>query len=328
MSQESEARRFNYYLSKILPQVKPYDFREKERCIGQRVAYMLARTQSMFKWEGLPDTIPQRSLELYLQINGFVGFAKYKGELYAFFGGLGGEPDIYYMPTKFIVSNPALKMSQSYDINKDCIIMPNDSMYYGLLPMLRRYATLETEAELSLWISTVNSRVVSLVSTADDRAMKSADKYFADILDGKLGIIAEKPFLEGINVQPYGEKADTSITNLIELIQYTKASLFNELGLNANYNMKRESLNTSESQMNNDALLPYVDDMLKMRQDTCEKVNEMFGTEISVDFASSWKQNVEEMEAELKALENPQQFGEESTRVDEEGKDEEKTDSE
>ncbi|MBO7322264.1 MAG: hypothetical protein J6U51_01605, partial [Bacteroidales bacterium] len=192
-------------------------------------------------------------------------------------------------------------------IDKDCVIIPNDSLYYGLMPMLKRYATLETEAELSLWISTINSRVVSLVSSEDDIARESAEKYFADILEGKLGVIAERPFLEGITVQPYGEKADTTITNLIELIQYTKASLFNELGLNANYNMKRESLNTSESQMNNDALLPFVDDMLKMRQEKVEKVNEMFGTNISVDFASSWKQNVEEMEAELEALENPMQ---------------------
>lgn len=305
MSQESEVRRFNYYLSKIMPQVTPYDFRDKERCIGNRIAYMLSRTQSMFKWEGLPDTIPQRSLELYLQINGFAGFAKHNGDLYAFFGGLGGEPDPYYMPTKFVVSNPALKMSRTYDIDKDCIIMPNDSLYYGLMPMLKRYASLETEAELSLFISTINSRVISLISAPDDRTNESAKKYLKDILDGNLGVIAETPFLDGVKVQPYGEKADTSITNLIELIQYTKASLFNELGLNANYNMKRESLNTSESQMNNDALLPFVDDMLKMRQEKVEKVNEMFGTNISVDFSSSWEQNVKEMEAELNALENP-----------------------
>ena len=50
-----------------------------------------------------------------------------------------------------------------------------------------------------------------------------------------------------------------------------------------------------------------IDDMLKIRQEKVEKVNEMFGTNISVDFASSWKQNVEEMEAELEALENPMQ---------------------
>lgn len=78
------------------------------------------------------------------------------------------------------------------------------------------------------------------------------------------------------------------ITQLIELIQYYKASMYNELGLNANYNMKRERLNLGEVSMNVDVLLPYVDNMLKERQNAVEKINEMFDTEISVKLASSW----------------------------------------
>ena len=62
--------------------------------------------------------------------------------------------------------------------------------------------------------------------------------------------------------------------------------------------MKRESLNTSESQMNNDALLPLVDDMLKCRERAVEKVNEMFGTDISVALSSSWEDNEQEIELE------------------------------
>lgn len=78
------------------------------------------------------------------------------------------------------------------------------------------------------------------------------------------------------------------ITQLIELIQYYKASMYNELGLNANYNMKRERLNLGEVSMNVDVLLPYVDNMLKERQNAVEKINAMFDTEISVKLASSW----------------------------------------
>ncbi len=307
MGQDKELRHFNYWLSKILPNVSPYDFKNKGRCIGSRVAYTLARTQAMFKYDGLPDTIPRRSLELYFQINGFVGFAEHKNDLYAFFGGLGGEPDPNYMPTDFIVSNPALKLSRTYKINKDCVIVPNDSMYYGLMPMLQRYATMEAEAELSLFIATINSRIIDLISAADERTKASAEVFIKRIVDGDLSIVAETPFFDGmaLKVQPYGERGSETITNLIEEIQYLKASAFNELGLNANYNMKRESLNTSESQMNNDALMPLVDDMLRCRKEGLEKVNAMFGTNITVDFDSSWKQNVEEMKAELDAMKNP-----------------------
>ena len=91
---------------------------------------------------------------------------------------------------------------------------------------------------------------------------------------------------------------------MIELEQYFKASWFNELGLNANYNMKRESINSGESQLNNDALLPLVDDMLKQRQVASMKINDMFGTDIYVEYNSSWEDNIEEIDAEIEEKEN------------------------
>ena len=55
--------------------------------------------------------------------------------------------------------------------------------------------------------------------------------------------------------------------------------------------MKRESLNTEESLLNQDALLPLVDDMLEQRRIGLELVNKMFGTNIEVRLASSWRNN-------------------------------------
>ena len=65
--------------------------------------------------------------------------------------------------------------------------------------------------------------------------------------------------------------------------------MLNELGLNANYNMKRERLNLGEVSMNVDVLLPYVENMLNSRREAIKQVNEMFGTDITVDLNSSWK---------------------------------------
>ena len=47
-----------------------YDFADKAKCIDNKIAYMLARTQSMFTYTGLPDTLNDRIIELYLQVNG------------------------------------------------------------------------------------------------------------------------------------------------------------------------------------------------------------------------------------------------------------------
>ena len=181
--------------------------------------------------------------------------------------------------------------------------MPNDSLYMGLLPMCSRYASMMTETELSMLLALVNTRATALISASDDRTMLSAQKYLKDLRDGKQGIVGESPVLEGVKVQPYAVSGGSNyLTNLIEYMQYTKASWFNELGLNANYNMKRESINSDESQLNDDALLPLVDDMLNCRRLAAEKVNAMFGTSISVDFASSWQDNQQEIDAEQAAI--------------------------
>lgn len=280
-----------------------WDFTNKGNAIEQYVGYMIDRTQSMFKWSNLPDSIPQRILELYLQVNGNVCFYEYNGELYVFCGGLGGEPDVYYRPTLYTVSNPALNFSKSLKIGKDCVLMLNDALGAGLMPLYNRYASMMAETELSMLLSLINTRTIALISASDDRTLISAEKYLSDLKDGKQGIVGETPLFDSVKVQPYATSAGSNyLINLIEVMQYTKASWFNELGLNANYNMKREAINSDESQLNDDALLPLVDDMLRCRQIAVDKVNKMYGTNITVDLASSWKDNQQEIDAEQNNL--------------------------
>ena len=294
---------FDKLLSLILPGIDPIDVTDKSAMCSQYVMYMINRTASMFEWRGLPETIPQRFIELTMQLRGYCAIAKYNDNLYAFFGGLGGEPDVYYMPTVFTVANPALNYSANLRIGKDCIIIPNDTLYMGLMPMFTRYATMLSENLVSFRVAMINSRITDLISASDDRTLKSAKGFLDDVEKGKLGVISSNEFLEGIKTAPYGSDGHyNTITSLIELHQYYKASWYNEIGLNANYNMKRESISRGESQLNNDALLPLVDDMLNNRKIAAEQVNDLFGTEISVKLSSSWDDNIQEIEAELDAL--------------------------
>lgn len=310
-SPQNNSPAYSYYFDKFVG--KLYNFNDKELAVRNYVAYMLDRTQRIFEYKGLPDTIPQRMLEFLLQVNGFACFGKCGEDLYAFYGGLGGEPDAYYRPTVCVVANPYLKFNKTFKIDEDCVIMRNDSLLYGLLPLFQRYATAMAENDISFRLSSVNTRIEFLLSAPDDTTKAAAEKFLKDIEEGKQGVIASNEFLEGIKAQEVGRSMRT-FTDLIEYQQYLKASWFNEIGLNANYNMKREKLSTTESQMNNDALLPLVEDMLEQRRLALEQINEMFGTNISVDFASSWEKLLKEFEAESNQLDSEEmmQDGEES----------------
>ena len=294
----SQLSAFLNYMQSIGLTLGEYDFRDKTRCIEQKIIRMLDRTQSMFRWSGLPDTIPEYILERFLQTHGDACFYKHNDELYVFVGGVGDKPDVYYRPTRYIISNPALDLSVQPLIDKECVLMLNDTYHQGIIPLCREHATAIVETELSMNIATINSRLISAIAASDDRTRVSAEKYLQDIADGKQGVIAETAFLEGLKVLPYTSGSNNTIISLIELMQYQKASWYNDLGLSANYNMKREALNSSETVIDNDILLPLIDDMLKCRKDGAEKVNAMYGTDIRVELASSWEDNQEETEAD------------------------------
>ena len=273
-----------------------YDIKDKRKSNITYLNYMLNRVSRMFKYEGLPETIPQRVLDLYMYVNGYCGIDKAEdGNLYPFFGGLGGEPDVYYMPTLFTVANPALNMSKTYKIHEDCVIIPNDTMYMGLIPMFRRYASQLVENDITLRNLMINDRAMSVITTPNDIGKTSAEIFYKKLEDGDLTAVVNPQFTgivdEKIEPQPlYTAQASNLIHAHIELHQYLKASWYNDLGLNANYNMKREAINSDESQLNFDALLPFVDDMLENRKRGVEEVNKIFGTDITVDIASAWKE--------------------------------------
>lgn len=301
--------------------IEPYNFSDKKTSVNNYIKYMLARTQSMFKYDNLPDTIPQRMLELYLQSKGNCVITKVDGELYALVGGLGGEPDAYYRPTLYTVANPFLKFNKVLKINEDCVLIYNDSLMTGLMPMFSRYATQLVENDISMNIADINSRIISLISATDDRTRTSAEQYLKNVTEGKLGIIADNSLIndDSIKAQVFGNSSSSdTIKNLIEYHQYIKASWFNDLGLNANYNMKREAINSSESALNDDALLPLIDDMLKCRKDAVDKINEMYGTNITVSLNSSWEDNVKELELEQDIMKTESKQTSEDTTVNKE----------
>lgn len=281
---------------RLLCPSQKYDFKNKDRNIDDMLRYMLRRSTQMFKYNGLPKTIPKYILELYLQTNGNVCFYKHDGELYVFTGGMGGELNEYYLPTIYTIANSFLKLTKNLVIDKDCVVVANDSCYQGMLPQFKKYATGLVENELSMNIASINSRIISLISASDDRTLKSAEAYVKHIYDGDLSVVSEDAFLDGVKVQPYAKATNDTLSKLIEYNQYLKASWFNDIGLNANYNMKREAINSNESQLNDDMLFPTVDDMLERRKEGIEKVNEMYGTNISVELNSSWRYNVDELE--------------------------------
>ena len=269
------------------------------------IRYMLGQTVEMFEYDGLPDTVPAKEIEILHQINGSCTWVKVKDKLYVFYAGLGGVLNEYYHPTRAVISNPYLNYNADLEIDKECVVTFNDKMRFGLLPMFQKYASLLSEIDISLKFVSINSRIPYLVNANDDNTKQSVEKVFQDIANGEFKCILNTRLLDknGMFTAEFGNRSQSNIKDLIELRQYIKSSWYMELGIQSNYNMKRESLNSSETTMDESVLLPLIDDMLEERKIGLEKVNAMFGTNITVKLSSSWEKIREEIRNELKKQE-------------------------
>lgn len=265
-----------------------YNYQDKATNVNNYVKYMLNRSLAMFKYHNLPDTIPQEELEKMLQCAGGCVWYKHENDLYVFNATLGGEGDVYNRPTKAVISNPALKLTTECIIDEDCVFMQNDSMCMGLVPMYQKYCTILNETDITMILATINKRVQILLSANDDNTVASAKKFIENIENGKLGVIAESKLFDSLKTSTVATSNTNSLQDIYQLQQYVKASMYNEIGLGANWNSKKERLAVVEVETNSDNLYPLVDDMLNNRRKALEKINEMFGTDIQVEFNSSW----------------------------------------
>ena len=279
-----------------------YNFRNKEKCVTSYVEYMLARTRRMFKYTGLPDTIPDIFLERYLQRNGECIIAEHNGQLYAFCGGLGGVYNEYYFPTKYIVANPYLNFSKEYIIGKDCVLIRNDTEMQGLLPMCSKYASLLVENDLTMRIADINRRIPAIAKVHSDNQKQGFDLLMKRVEDGDLNMSIQDNWEDMFTTLPFVDSSTTHITEYIEFTQYIKAQWFNELGIRMSHNMKREALSASEIASGDDMIRSLPEDMLECRKEALDKVNEIFGTKISVEYNSVWSYLFDEKELQIDAM--------------------------
>lgn len=291
---------------------KYFDFEDKVSAVNYYADTMLNKTITMFQYNNLPDSLVEREIELMLQTGGKCIVTEWDGELVALEGNYAPPNDVYYRPTHFIVANPWANINHEFELvnrylvktetsgeHKPAVLIRNDPLDRGLLPIIHKYGALLTEVDLTMYLASLNFRAIYAITANTDREFESAKSFLSQVKDGKQGVMLEEEMSNGIKTQPYANSSQGYITQIIELKQYLDGKFLNEIGLNANYNMKRERLSASETDLNEDSLRPLIDTMLEERQLACDEINAQFGTDISVEFASAWEKYNEGYQEEL-----------------------------
>ena len=247
--------------------------------------YLSATAMSMFKYDGLPDNVRPEDLERMLLENGELIFTKWNDEFYIFqFSGTGkqnylGEWDSYQ------VNNPYINCNHVFT-DKDAVRVRNTDNSVSLSGLLDMYSELLSESYITLNMSDVNARLSFLISAGDNATKTSAELFLKQVYEGKQGIIGSQPLLDSLSVNPLADHKD--FQSVIQLNKFYYSDFFQKIGLTNLYNNVHDRISATETQFTATSIYPFVDNMKKNREAAVERINKLFGLNVSVEFTSSW----------------------------------------
>lgn len=263
---------------------------------------LLQRSMSIFNWHGLPDTLPEREIELNLLLTGHCVIFEKNNQLITQCTTLfGNENSIYYYPTKAVYASPKAGYG-TLDIDQNCCIIYNsplqNNIFYfnsdsGLLTFIQRYARMLSDIESTINIYTVNTRLTSFPTASNETVKTSLEKFFDKIAIGKRAVVSDNAIIEQFrNVDITRSNYKDGINDLLIARDKILEMFYRDIGIKF-YNPKKAQVTEDELQTNDQLLLISITDMLKEQQQGAEKLNSMYGRKYNftatVDIAPEFK---------------------------------------
>lgn len=252
--------------------------------------------------KGLPDDADKEFIMSQLLLVGRIAVFKTKGKTYFLNGHIGGIPNEYYYPTKVLIANPVLG---SFDLERDkeavmVYLTPTDRIldvpksptiiYGGLFSLISMVANILAECMTTVNTTLMNTRVHAIYTADTESAAKSAEPILKSIYMGKPYSVVTSELLERLNVNPLSEHGlSNCLIETLEVCQYVLSLFWNGIGIDANYNMKRERLITAEVDKNIQSLIVPIQTILESLNDGFKKANDLFNINVEAiknpDFA-------------------------------------------
>ncbi len=250
---------------------------------------LLLRSNQIFMYDNIPDSWDISLFEYTLQKNGELLVIKSEsGEIYFTdkFTYI-GKKDFYDRFTQVNINNPNDSVvNGDHDIG-DLVIIKNNSLSISTSEFLSDYIDLMIETVITLKTHLINTRNIFTLIATDNKSRENCLNFMKKLESGDLNILMNNAFLDNVKLLNNNVNSDL-IYRLIEVLQYLKASCLHELGINANYDLKRTVTTKSDIDINLDYLIPLVDNMLTARKSALDKLNRLYGTDLKVYLHSTW----------------------------------------
>ena len=259
---------------------------------------LLEMSLSRYEWLNLPDSVDARFLELTLFKNGLALF--FEDDVLGMLALpviISGPFNVYKIPIRRRAFTPGVSSVNETDkstvstyhaerTNKDSVICYNNMLHSPSLNMCRMYARRLADIDRTIDVN-ISAQKTPVLIEADSNtllSLKNAYKQF----DGNYPVIyGKKGISEHINVLTTGAPL------VAPALQQLKQTIWNDameaLGIANHGADKKERVNTLEIQANQGGTIASRYSGLIAREQACDAVNRMFGTDISVRYREEVK---------------------------------------
>lgn len=245
-------------------------------------------SMSMFKWEGLPDSVDIRYLEMELFLGGQALFFKDDVLGYLALGYMAnGSFDVYGEP----ISRRAYSRYSGYNSDtfsdKDSVIIWNNYMRVPSAQDVMYYAQRLWDLDNTIDINARAQKTPILIQCDEKQRLSLVNVYKE--YDGN------SPVLFGdrnLDIKGFGV-LKTDAPFVADKLYELKNQIWNEaltyLGISNVSYQKRERLITDEVTRSQGGTVASRYSRLAMREQACERINEMFGLNLSVKYREDFQ---------------------------------------
>ena len=256
---------------------------------------------SLREWKNLPKSINRDYLETVLMNRGYIIWIKdNEGELRSLYGAAYGF-DCYNFPTSAEISNTVLgNLKGVFGVN--CVFMRNNTYSQPVQKYLFEYAMQLAQLDTNLKINLDNLKTTTVFNVSNQEQAKQVKELYKKIVNGEPAVISTDNlnFLSDNKVDVFSQ----NIQYLGSQFLADRRTIINDFlslfGINNLALEKKERLVTGEIEYNNQETSINRAFWLRPAQDAVKEINEMFGTNIEVDYIEDnieddlMKTNVEE----------------------------------
>lgn len=275
------------YINAETSQITPSTVHVKDTGLcGYFTKYLLQKAMSRFEWD-LPERWNKDYFLYVLYCWGYIAIVNTDR-----FGvipqgcGLKGY-DVFYAPTNAVIANPLLSGILEPRIGTQCELLKLQPDFSGILDLVGHYAEQMALASQSVSVNLLNSKLSYVFTAKTKNLAESLKKMYDQIASGEPAVVVDSRLKnsDGEDTWKAFEQnvgANYIVSDLLSDLRKIEAMFDTEIGIpNANTD-KRERLIADEVNANNVETYSKCAMWLENLQDSCKRVNDMFGLSLAV----------------------------------------------